>query len=72
VKLLLSIIVFVTLVFLSWSAIGVISVLMSEVVGFRPGGLILGMLGLSSIKLSWDLTLKITKGKGQGGDKKSI
>ena len=58
-------IVFVVFVLLSWSAIGIISVFLGEIIGVRPGGLILGILGLLSIKLSWDLALKITNRKSQ-------
>ena len=63
IKALLFFILLVILVFLFWSAIGIITVLMGEIIGVRPGSIILGLLGFLSVKLAWNLTLKLTKTK---------
>ena len=52
---------FVFLVFLSWTVIAIINVFIGEIMGVRAGGIILGALGIFTVKLAWDITRKIIK-----------
>lgn len=58
---------FVVLVFIFWAMIGITSVLTGEVIGIRPGGLILGLLGFFAVKWAWSLAWKLIK-KQRGKD----
>jgi hypothetical protein len=44
-------------------SIGILTVLIGELIGFRPGSIILGFLGLYSIKLAWKVSFKLTHKK---------
>lgn len=60
-KILLFYFLFIVLVFLSWVVIALITVSMGEVIGIKPGSVILGALGLYSIKWAKGRAKKLAK-----------
>jgi len=57
---------FIVLILLFWFVIAVITVLMGETIGIRPGSVVLGILGIISLKLAWSMAWRLTK-KPKGG-----
>lgn len=52
---------FIVFVFLFWLVLALITVLMGETIGIRPGRVVLGILGIASIKLAYNIAWRLTK-----------